>query len=189
MPPVKTAEGQAELLQRTRGLGQRYRTLLLLVDGRRSSGEVKHMAAQAGVPDTCFDELVQLGLIVSRPRSAGKPSRARGGESSLMPSALTLAPESAWRDTEGRVPRPPGGGDGPLEEARALLMRAVRNEAPVTGALTLLRLKRAATRAELEDLLDEVEQRIRKPRKLIVAAQTMRHVRHLLSLPAGTADE
>ena len=39
MPPVKTAAGQDELTHRSRGLGQRHRTLLLLVDGRRSSDE------------------------------------------------------------------------------------------------------------------------------------------------------
>jgi hypothetical protein len=187
MPPVKTAEGQAELLHRTRGLGQRYRTLLLLVDGRRSTGDVKRMAGQAGVPESCFDELLQLGLIVAKHRSASPRTRPPGTESSLMPSALSLAPESVWRDSTGPISRP-AGSDGPLEEARALLVRAVRNEAPVTGSLTLLRLKRASGRDELEALLEEVEQRIRKPRKLIIAAQTMRHVRHLLSLP-GPAPE
>jgi hypothetical protein len=64
-----------------------------------------------------------------------------------------------------------------------MLIRAVRNEAPVTGSLTLMKLRRATTREALQDLLEEVEQRIRKPRKQIIASQTMRHVRHLLSLP------
>ena len=49
---------------------------------------------------------------------------------------------------------------------------------------TLMKLKRATTRDEVESLLDEVEQRLRKPHRMIIAAQTMRHVRHLLSLPA-----
>jgi hypothetical protein len=46
-----------------------------------------------------------------------------------------------------------------------------------------MKLKRATTRDELEALLEEVEQRLRKPHRMIIAAQTMRHVRHLLSLP------
>jgi hypothetical protein len=62
----------------------------------------------------------------------------------------------------------------------------VRSAAPVTGAFTLRRLKRASTRAELEALLDEVEQRLRKPHRSVIAAQTLRHVRHLLTLPAIT---
>jgi hypothetical protein len=66
------------------------------------------------------------------------------------------------------------------------LLRAVRQEAPVSGALTLMKLRRASTREAVEALLDEVEQRLRKPRRQIIAAQTMRHVRHLLSLPLAS---
>ena len=62
-------------------------------------------------------------------------------------------------------------------------MRALRAQAPVSGSLTLMKLRRATTRDEVEALLDEVEQRLRKPHRMIIAAQTMRHVRHLLSLP------
>jgi hypothetical protein len=50
----------------------------------------------------------------------------------------------------------------------------------------LLRLKRASTREALAALLDEVEQRLRKPHRRIIAAQTLRHVRHLLTLPASS---
>jgi len=46
-----------------------------------------------------------------------------------------------------------------------------------------MKLRRAATRDDIEALLDEVEQRLRKPHRMIIAAQTMRHVRHLLGLP------
>ena len=51
MPPVKTAAGQDELTHRSRGLGQRHRTWLLLMDGHRSSAEIVRLARQAGVPD------------------------------------------------------------------------------------------------------------------------------------------
>ena len=37
-----------------------------------------------------------------------------------------------------------------------------------------------------EGLLDEVEQRLRKPHRRVIAAQTLRHVRHLLTLPAAS---
>ena len=56
----------------------------------------------------------------------------------------------------------------------------------MAGALTVLKLKRATTREALESLLDEVEQRLRKPHRRIIAAQMMRHVRHLLTLPAAS---
>jgi hypothetical protein len=178
--PKKTAEGQAELTHRSRRLSQRHRTVLLLVDGRRSVDEVLRLAARAGVPGECFDELLELGLI-ELPLPAELPT-VPAEESSLLPPARTLAPdESGWLASQQPAAGLP---DGPLEEARELLMRAVRTQAPVTGSLTLLKLKRAAGREELAALLDEVEQRIRKPRRQIIAAQTLRHVRHLLTLPA-----
>lgn len=61
--PVKTPEGVAEIGHRVHKLGQRHRTVLLLVDGRRSEAEVRHIAARAGAPDELFDELVAKGLI------------------------------------------------------------------------------------------------------------------------------
>lgn len=227
MAPIKTAEGLAELGQRMLRLGQRHRTVLLLVDGRRSSDEVLALAAAAGVPRTCYDELLALGLIAepaparaampaadaSRDEPRSEPPATRGGDpealfdtlphghlqeqtpgqtsgqtmpgdDSLLPRAEPLPPESAWG---GLGETPADTTDRPLEEARELLLRAVRNEAPVSGSITLMKLKRASGRDELEALLDEVEQRLRKPRRQIIAAQTMRHVRHLLSLPARDA--
>lgn len=61
--PVKTELGQDELRRRTRKLSQRHRTVLLLVDGKRSRDEVVALAGQAGVAADLFDELVEMGLV------------------------------------------------------------------------------------------------------------------------------
>ncbi|ARN19290.1 hypothetical protein [Piscinibacter gummiphilus] len=61
--PFKTADGVDELRHRTRGLSQRHRTVLLLVDGRRPLGEVLGMANKAGAATSHFEELVRLGLV------------------------------------------------------------------------------------------------------------------------------
>jgi len=182
--PSKTPDGLAELAHRTRGLSQRHRTVLLLVDGRRSVSQIIATAQAAGVAAPVFQELVAMGLVllpesgaqhVDLPLEAGP-----AGDSSLLPSVRSLLPESGWSTlppvTDSDV-------DRPLQEARELLMRALRAQAPVSGSLTLMKLRRAATRDDIESLLDEVEQRLRKPHRMIIAAQTMRHVRHLLSMP------
>lgn len=190
--PVKTAEGLAELARRTRGLGQRHRTVLLLVDGRRPRDQILMLAQAAGVAPAVFDELVALGLVAERPPQAEEEPRdsdhidlplvsASPNDSSLLPSVRSLLPESSWSTLSGAPVEPEI--DRPLEEAREILLRALRTQAPVVGSLTMMKLKRAASRDEVEALLDEIEQRLRKPRKMIVAAQTMRHVRHLLGLP------
>jgi hypothetical protein len=189
--PVKTVEGVAELARRTRGLSQRHRTILLLVDGRRTLQQISALALAAGVPAGVFDELLALGLVAAHDRLVDERHDSdhidlplvsgAGGDSSLLPSVRSLLPESGWSTLSGAPLGPEI--DRPLEEARELLMRALRQQAPVAGSITLMKLRRAATRDELEALLDEVEQRLRKPRRMIVAAQTMRHVRHLLGLP------
>jgi hypothetical protein len=176
--PRRTAAGQAALSRRTRELTPRQRTTLFMVDGRRSADIVLALAMQAGARAEDFFELVSLGLVET-PQLPAAPGSA---ESSLLPSAQSLHGDSNWSqpplDSLATIE------DGPLAEARALLIRAVRSESPVAGTFTLLRLKRAATRSELEALLDEVEQRLRKPHRRVIAAQTLRHVRHLLTLPA-----
>jgi hypothetical protein len=62
--PIKTPEGQAELNARQRRVSQRHRTVLFLIDGKRNAEEVRTMAAKAGVPESCFGELVELGMIM-----------------------------------------------------------------------------------------------------------------------------
>jgi hypothetical protein len=217
--PVKTPEGQAELSQRTRRLNQRQRTVLFLVDGKRTVVEVQTMALQAGAPPSCMDELIALGMVLvtqptvpmTRYRSASpgaveptdiwiEPGLAAAqpdeieavstptSDDSELPSSRTMAPDSA----NGEVPRAlspmsalqgldDGETDHALEEARDILLRAVRAEAPLAGSLTLLRLRRARTRDELYALLEEVEVRIARPQRLLAAAQTLRRVRQLLS--------
>jgi hypothetical protein len=170
--PRRTVAGQAELERRGHALSQRQRTVLFLVDGQRDVAEVLRLAAQAGADATCLEELVGLGLV-SGPG-------AETTETSVLPSSLSLHGDSSWSALDDEEL---SASDRPLDEARALLLRAVRSEAPVAGALTLLKLRRAQSREALEALLDEVEHRLRKPHRQIIAAQTLRHVRHLLSLP------
>jgi len=158
--------------------------VLLLVDGQRRISQILSTAQAAGVQASVFDELVSLGMVempvvdhIDLPLDAAN----LGGDSSLLPAARSLLPESAWSTLSGAAVDAEI--DRPLQEARELLMRALRAQAPVSGSLTLMKLRRATTRDEVEALLDEVEQRLRKPHRMIIAAQTMRHVRHLLSLP------
>lgn len=189
--PVKTGAGVAELAHRTRGLSQRHRTVLLLVDGRRNVGQILGLAQAAGAAPAVFDELVALELIAAPSDDGSDPVDTDhidlplpGGpddESTQPPSSRSLSPESGWSTLSG-VPSA-AGIDRSMEEARELMMRAIRAQAPVSGSLTLLKLRRAASRQDLEALLGEVEQRLRKPHRTIIATQTMRHVRHLLGLP------
>jgi hypothetical protein len=65
--PTKTALGQEELRRRTGGLGQRHRTILFLIDGRRPLSEVLSLAQQAGAATSHFEDLVRLGYVEMPP--------------------------------------------------------------------------------------------------------------------------
>jgi hypothetical protein len=215
--PIKTPEAVAELSSRQRKLSQRHRTVLLLVDGRRPEDEVRQLAVAAGSPETCFDELLDLGMISRpaplEPEPPPPPKRAAASRPaplqmapqeiaqetlapdsvvSALPPSLSLQPEShldssvnelAGAAMDALESEPFDDQDAALEEARAILLRAVRAEAPVAGSLTMMRLRRARTREDIESLLEEVESRIFKPFKGLWASQTMARVRELLSTP------
>jgi hypothetical protein len=215
--PIRTPEGQAELNSRQRRVSQRHRTVLFLIDGKRTTDQVRAMALQAGVPGSCFGELVELGMImlsepafpqptdtpVPAPRILHVDVPLPGPDSqsavpdSMLPASRSLFPESAAADsTLGSVSTAqawlnadpsevPTSLDPVVAEARLIMVRAVRAQAPLAGTITLLKLRRARTRAELIELLDEVESRISKPHRSLAATHTMRRVRLMLG---GRAD-
>lgn len=98
LSPVKTALGQDELRNRTRGLGQRYRTVLLLVDGRRPLGDVLAMAHKAGAQTSHFEELVRMGLVeVPSDVAAPEPQETEPG--ALDTPRLTSVELDVYADT------------------------------------------------------------------------------------------
>ena len=205
--PIKTPDGQAELATRARQLSQRHRTVLLLVNGRRSEEQVRRLAEQAGVPPNCYDDLLQMGLIMlpqptmaidAAPRMPATPQvdlALPDLDAAPLPPSGPLAPASTLNgDLGGYDPwamvqtdySDLGDLDGALEQARDLLIRAVRADAPVAGSLTLMRLRRARDREDLLGLLDEVEQRLWRPQRELETARLMRRVRRLIGAAADS---
>lgn len=347
--PIKTAEGRAEISRRSRALNQRLRTVLLLIDGRRTISQIRSVAVQVGAPDTCLDDLLDMGLValpepiaatttaaalpaepvelaatvvpaatsatapVAEPEpavpetapmalqpaalAAPTPEPEAAPETELNPAAVAAVPDpvaaapvepvapiadvasveaaandaaidNPWaepdtlpfepsiddiriaaddgqaddtaaasasskrltnelfeelvratprRDAEpstidstlrtstsgrldsmmsslypllesafgnpSRLPSADRPQDDALEEARRILMREVRSKAPVTGALTLVKLRRATTREELTALFDEVGSHISLPMRRLSTQQILLHVKSLLTRP------
>lgn len=105
-PPLKTELGQQELKRRKRTLGQRHRTMLLLVDGKRSRDEVLALAQQVGVGPAHFDELIAWGMVTGEPLADAAPAQAP-----VAAAAADAAPAVA--------PEGPEGPGAPLVDATA----------------------------------------------------------------------
>lgn len=213
--PCKTAAGHAELAVRQRGLSQRHRTLLFIVDGKRSLEEVIELGTRAGVPRAYIDELMALGLVVMAapvvpsapaPMAVAAPPAASDDHwmAPTQPAPLSRQPElpagaalAAWR--QGAHEQDAGDTvafdeamtntqlaaadamDDAVAEARSLLLQALRAHAPVSGAVTMLRLRRARQRQTLIGLLDEVHARLERHGDDIGLQQLMAHVVRLLA--------
>lgn len=193
--PCKTAAGRAELAGGQRRLSQRHRTLLLLVDGRRTLAEVVSMGLQAGVPRGYIDELMALGMVVLTVEGPAGAANRPTGETDLAPMLAALDTQPMpFQDAEDTL----GLGvaitdtelaaldlkDVTLAEARNLLLTALRSAGAWTGAVTQLRVRRASDREDLLSLLPEVRSRLCRHEPEAAVDQLIGQVRQLLSWPA-----
>lgn len=74
--PAKTPLGHEEMRRRTGGLGQRHRTILFLIDGRRPLSEVLSLALKAGAATSHFEDLVRMGFVELPPEEPPAPPPA-----------------------------------------------------------------------------------------------------------------
>ena len=125
--PIKTPAGQAEMSSRQRRISQRHRTMLLLVDGKRTEAQVRALSAQAGVPGICFDELMGLGLIVAP--QPEPPSTARNGAASAAASAASAASSAPPIDGNSGF-----GDDSELPPSRTLPPESIFSDTAVGNA-------------------------------------------------------
>lgn len=175
--PCKTAAGHAELVGATQRLTSRQRAMLLLVDGRRTLEDVTRLGREAGLPRGCIDELFALGLVVIGPPAPPPRAEWMDTDPVSLPSPLPPLPSLM-----SAAPRPPGDGADALAQARAAVLRALRLQAPVTGAVMMLRVSRARSRAELQALLPAVQARLGPSSRQADVRQMLRRVESLLAV-------
>lgn len=203
MIPLKTPQGQQELTQRSHGLSQKHRTILLLVDGRRTLEEVMSLARHAGATPRHFEELLVLGLLRVPELAAALASDPIDEVDILLHTGFTLPPpeedvapavSQAEAAVEAVAPIATGAVNEAtlmLESVREMLIDMLKIAAPVTGTLTMMKLRRALGREELADLLYEVQTKVERSRtKPADVDRTLQHARELLfgSSLAGEED-
>jgi hypothetical protein len=92
---IKTTDGQDEIATRARQLPARLRSLLIMVDGKRSVGEVLAHNPAPAEAQANLAALLDAGLIglVSKPKPAGPPATA-APHAAVAPAPRSLAPNA-----------------------------------------------------------------------------------------------
>jgi hypothetical protein len=189
---IKTQAGQTEMMLRQRGLSQRHRTMLILVDGKRTYQQVLDLAAQVGVPKAYLDELRELGLVTIAVTHHGR---------SKLPVRSAAVPEPRPSIWQGEAYPLPGDddtigmglaltnsemaaldvSDTVISQARSCMLQALRLQAPIMGAVTMLRVRRARHASALRALLTEVHGKIGGAHERSEAALLLRRALTLLA--------
>lgn len=74
--PARTALGSQELQTRAKGISQRLRTVLLLVDGKRTSAMIEMLAVKAGAPADSLLVLQDMGMVEVPAEASAEPPPA-----------------------------------------------------------------------------------------------------------------
>lgn len=122
---TKTAKGRAEIETRAHRLVPRLRSLLILVDGRRSDAEL-------------------AGLIMHEPMQAIEQLLAQGFIEAVAAAAPPPAPPAP---TPAAAPAPPA--TIPFDQRRRLAVRALNDLLGPMGEGLALRMERAKTAEDL----------------------------------------
>lgn len=134
---AKTPEGQKEIADRARGLSGRARSLLILVDGKRSVAELGAMVPDAQVH---LEALLKAGLIA--PAASASPANPPPAPAQRQPQPKSVpgtAPVAAAQD---------------LADLRRDAARAINDLLGPDGDSLAMRIERAANADELRAALE-----------------------------------
>jgi hypothetical protein len=129
----KTAKGVQEIETRALKLAPRFRSLLILVDGRRSDEELMRLVATAG--DQALVALAEGGFIEAIGMTADPEPAARAPAAPVRPSPAPAAPPDR------------------LEQRRREAVRQLLDLVGPMGEAIALKLERAATLEDFRALL------------------------------------
>ena len=153
--PAKTEQGRAEIESRSRKLPGHLRSLLLLVDGRRTVAELQQLAKRLNAPEDALQQLLSLELI------SGEmvPAQPSIGE----PANEPIDPRESATNRYGIL--------------YALMTDLVREQLGVRGYFFQLKLERAEDDAALEALLPELQSALAKKTSMQGASSSIARIR------------
>lgn len=144
---AKTEKGEEEIRNRTYKLAQRLRTMLIMVDGAATAGELAAKAQSLGVPEDFLEQLVGSGFIAPTAAAVSAPQAPAAG--AAAPSTPPAEPMS--EDEFGR-----------FVAAQKFMNATVSDKLGFRGLPVVLKIERASSRKELQALVAELTEKLAK---------------------------
>lgn len=159
----KTAKGQTEIETRALKLAPRFRSLLILVDGRRSDRELAALMPQAGTE--ALQALAEGGFITAIGLTADTPPPG-----TVRPAAAPPAAPAA----PAAPPAPASAPAMPFEQRRREAVRMLIDQVGPMAESLAMRMEKARDADELQPLLVTAAQIMANTRGRAVAAEFSR---------------
>ena len=159
----KTAKGKEEIATRKYQLAPRLRTLLVLIDGRRSEQELLRNVAGLGLGAGALAELLEHGYIVlaSSYASLAEPSIVEASPAAQVPEPAQIAQFQSIYDFYNNT---------------------IKNTIGLRGFTLQLRVEKANSVADLRELRHPYIEAVRKARGSETAAALARQLDQLLGI-------
>ncbi|MBL0920331.1 MAG: hypothetical protein IBJ14_16650 [Hydrogenophaga sp.] len=149
----KTDQGREALSSRPAGLGPRLRSLLIMVDGKRSVGELDKLLGSEGAAAPLLEQLVVQGWVEA--------------EASAPVAVPAVSPAA-----EGLVTLPPPSGDAlPFPEARRLVVRFINDQLGPMGEPLAIKVEGCKSAADLLAALPRIRDGLRNFKNAATVAQ------------------
>lgn len=138
----KTAKGSEAIASRQHGLSPKLRSMLILVDGKRTCEELMKLSQLLGDTEQLLAQLLEQELIRETPASAAASGSASGATSSApattgaTPAAVSTAPTVPLIEAQRFATRRLLSILGPAAEPLCLRIEAARNAQDFHLALT-----------------------------------------------------
>ncbi|MBX3610696.1 MAG: hypothetical protein KF871_12450 [Hydrogenophaga sp.] len=153
---VKTDQGREALTSRPPGLGPRLRSLLIMVDGKRTVGDLDKLLGGEGASLPLLESLAEQGwvtaMVVSTPEAFSAPVDQRVIETLPPPLAEDLLP---FGEARRLVARFINDQLGPMGETLAIKVEGCKNPGDLQALLprirdVLLNMKNTAAAAQFD---------------------------------------
>lgn len=165
----KTAKGGEAIANRQLGLSPKLRSMLILIDGKRTVEELTKLGQMIGDAPQLLSQLIEQDLIKAAPVAEAESARAAGGKTPASVAASGGAPA-----VSGGAPAAPGGAAQttvPLLEAQRFATRRLLAILGPAAEPLCLRLESARSAQEFHVALTRAEGMVRDTRGAGIAAE------------------